>query len=54
MTDIFLYPSISYKGWEEQFGYSMAEASLMEVPVISTFSGSIEDIVINNKTVVLA
>jgi len=45
VSDIFLYPSISYKGWEEQFGYSMAEASLMEKPVISTKSGSINELV---------
>lgn len=49
-SDIFLYPSFPYGGWEEQFGYSMAEASLMELPVISTQSGSIEDIVINGET----
>mgnify|MGYP001596696643 CR=1 FL=1 len=49
-ADIFLYPSLSYGGWEEQFGYSMAEASLMELPVISTLSGSIEDIVKNGET----
>ncbi len=49
-SHIFLYPSISYGGWEEQFGYSMAEASLMELPVISTLSGSIEDIIVNGRT----
>ena len=50
VSDIFLYPSISYGGWEEQFGYSMAEASLMELPVIATRSGSIEDIILDGKT----
>lgn len=50
ISKVFLYPSISYGGWEEQFGYSMAEASLMELPVISTLSGSIEDVVINGET----
>lgn len=49
-SQIFLYPSISYGGWEEQFGYSMAEASLMELPIISTLSGSIEDVVKNGET----
>lgn len=52
-SDVFLYPSLSYGGWEEQFGYSMAEASLMELPVISTRSGSIEDVVIDGQTGVL-
>lgn len=50
VSDIFLYPSISYGGWEEQFGYSMAEASLMELPVISTRSGSIEDVIVDGET----
>ncbi len=47
VSDVFLYPSISFGGWEEQFGYSMAEASLMEVPVISTRTGSIEEVVLD-------
>ena len=50
VSHIFLYPSISYGGWEEQFGYSMAEASLMELPVISTRSGSVEDVVVDKET----
>src|SRR3989338_1343836 len=45
VSDIFLYPSLSYGGWEEQFGYSMAEASLMELPVISSKTGSIDEVV---------
>ncbi|MEK7064747.1 MAG: glycosyltransferase family 4 protein, partial [Patescibacteria group bacterium] len=49
-SHVFLYPSISYGGWEEQFGYSMAEASLVELPVISTSSGSIGDVVIDGET----
>lgn len=50
ISDVFLYPSISYEGWEEQFGYSMAEASLMELPVISTKTGSISEVVLDGKT----
>ncbi len=49
-TDVFLYPSISYGGWEEQFGYSMAEASLMGVPIISTKTGSVDEVVRDNET----
>lgn len=52
-SDIFLYPSLCYKGWEEQFGYSMAEASLMELPVVSTRSGSIDEVVVDGKTGIL-
>jgi glycosyltransferase involved in cell wall biosynthesis len=50
ISDVFLYPSFSFGGWEEQFGYSMAEASSMELPVISTKSGSIQDVVIDGQT----
>lgn len=49
-ADVFLYPSIPYRGWEEQFGYSIAEASLCELPVISTHSGSIFEVLIDGKT----
>ncbi len=53
VSDVFLYPSLPYQGWEEQFGYAMAEAELMELPVISTFSGSIEDVVRDGQTGIL-
>ncbi len=53
LSDVFLYPSISFEGWEEQFGYSMAEASLMELPIITTQSGSINQVVIDQKTGIL-
>lgn len=50
VSDVFVYPSLAHAGWEEQLGYSMAEASLMELPVISTRSGSIEDVIVNGET----
>ncbi|WKZ27350.1 MAG: glycosyltransferase [Candidatus Paceibacterota bacterium] len=49
-SDVFVYPSIPYGGWEEQFGYSMAEASLMELPVIATHSGSMSEVVRDGET----
>lgn len=52
-TDVFLYPSIPHKGWEEQFGYSIAEAMAMAVPVISTRSGSISDLIKSGKNGIL-
>lgn len=52
-SDVFVYPSLAHGGWEEQFGYSMAEASLMELPVISTKTGSIEEVVIDSETGIL-
>lgn len=48
--DIFVYPSISHGGWQEQFGYSMAEASACGLPVIATRSGSIEEVVKDGQT----
>jgi len=50
VSSVFIYPSIPHGGWAEQFGYSMAEASLMELPVISTRSGSIPHVVIEGTT----
>lgn len=53
ISDVFMYPSIPHGGWAEQFGYSMAEASLMELPVIATHSGSIADVVRDGETGIL-
>lgn len=52
-ADVFLYPSIPYEGWEEQFGYSIAEASLCCLPVISTHTGSIDEVLLDGKTGIL-
>jgi len=45
ITDVFVYPSLPYKGWADQLGYSTMEASLMELPVITTNSGSLDEVV---------
>ena len=50
VSDVFVYPSIPHGGWAEQFGYSMAEASLMELPVIGTQTGSMSDVVKSGET----
>lgn len=52
-SDIFIHPSMPRGGWEEQFGYSIAEASVSGLPVISTDTGSIGEIILNGKTGVL-
>lgn len=52
-ADIFLYPSIPERGWEEQFGFSMAEASSAGLPVIATKIGSINEVVIDGQTGIL-
>jgi len=49
-ADVFLYPSIPEPGWEEQFGFSMAEASASGLPVIATKTGSIDEVVLDQKT----
>ncbi len=50
ISNVFVYPSLPYKGWADQLGYSTMEASLMELPVITTNSGSLDEVVIDNKT----
>ncbi|HVZ10828.1 MAG TPA: glycosyltransferase family 4 protein [Candidatus Paceibacterota bacterium] len=52
-SDIFVYPSEPWRGWEEQFGFSMAEASACGVPVIATDTGSISEVIVDGKTGVL-
>lgn len=49
-ADVFVYPSIPYQGWEEQFGYSIAEASLCGLPVISTKTGGINEVIQEGRT----
>ena len=49
-SDIFAYPSRPFGGWEEQFGYSAAEASSCGLPVITTVCGSLPDIIVHNQT----
>lgn len=49
-ADVFIYPSIPYQGWEEQFGYSIAEASLSGLPIISTQTGSIDEVIVDGDT----
>lgn len=52
-VDVFLYPSIPENGWEEQFGFAMAEASAAGLPVIATKIGSINEVVIDGQTGIL-
>lgn len=52
-ADIFVCPSIPVGGWEEQFGYAMAEASAGGVPVVATKTGSIEEVVRSGQSGIL-
>ncbi|MCW3983686.1 MAG: glycosyltransferase family 4 protein [Candidatus Bathyarchaeota archaeon] len=53
LADIFCLPSVETDFWAEQFGYSIVEAMATEKPVISTFTGSIPEIVKNRVTGIL-
>jgi len=44
-ADVFVLPSIATPEWQEQFGMSLIEAMACGVPVVSTFSGAIPEIV---------
>ncbi|MBI2062819.1 MAG: glycosyltransferase family 4 protein [Candidatus Yanofskybacteria bacterium] len=50
VSDIFVYPSVPSGGWEEQFGYAMAEASACGIPVVATKTGSIDEVVQDGKS----
>lgn len=50
ITDVFVYPSQSYGGWEEQLGYLLMEASSAGMAIVSTDSGSIDEVIINEET----
>ncbi len=49
ITDVFVYPSLPYRGWEEQLGYLLMEAASAGLPVVSTDSGSINEVIVNGQ-----
>ncbi len=53
LADVFCLPSIPTKTWAEQFGYSMVEAMACGKPVVSTYSGSIPEVVKDGVTGIL-
>lgn len=45
LADVFVLPSIPVKNWQEQFGMVLVEALASGKPVISTYCGSIPEVV---------
>jgi glycosyltransferase involved in cell wall biosynthesis/2-polyprenyl-3-methyl-5-hydroxy-6-metoxy-1,4-benzoquinol methylase len=45
LADIFVLPSISTRTWQEQFGMVLIESMACGKPVVSTYSGSIPEVV---------
>ena len=52
-ADIFCLPSAETKTWAEQFGYSLVEAMACGKPAVSTWTGSIPEIVKHRQTGIL-
>jgi starch synthase len=53
LADIFCLPSTETKTWAEQFGYSLVEAMACGKPAVSTWTGSIPEIVKHRETGIL-
>ncbi len=53
LADIFCLSSVETKSWAEQFGYSLVEAMACGKPAVSTWTGSIPEIVKHKKTGIL-
>lgn len=45
LADVFVLPSIPVQNWQEQFGYVLVESMACGKPVISTYCGSIPEVV---------
>ena len=52
-VDVLVHPSEPFKGWEEQMGSTLLQASSSGLPVISTNTGGIPESIIDKKTGIL-
>lgn len=53
IADIFCLPSIPIEYWQEQFGYVLVEAMACGLPVVSTLTGGIPEVVNNGFSGIL-
>ena len=49
-VDVLVHPSEPYRDWEEQYGWTMLQASASGLPVIATKIGSIPEAVLDGRT----
>lgn len=52
-VDVLVHPSEPYKDWEEQYGWTILQASASGLPVIATNIGAISEAVLDGKTGIL-
>lgn len=52
-VDVLVHPSEPYKGWEEQMGSTLLQASASGLPVIATTIGGIPESILDQKTGIL-
>ena len=52
LADIFVLPSVPTQRWQEQFGMVLIESMACGKPVVTTFSGSIPEVVENKAVLV--
>ena len=52
-VDVLVHPSEPYRGWEEQMGSTLLQASSSGLPVIATNTGGIPESIIDQKTGIL-
>jgi len=54
LADIFVLPSLPVRTWQEQFGMVLVEAMASGLPVITTFCGSIPEVIGNTGRLIPA
>ncbi len=52
-VDVLVHPSEPYKGWEEQYGWTLLQASASGLPVVATNIGAIPEAILDKKTGIL-